>query len=444
MNIFKNPLVWTIIIFIAAGAFRLTSLDLIEFKLDEARDVYEMERFYSEPYFIQRGTIQSTGVYNPPLWYYILAVLSLPSRNPQYLSFMIALINCLAVVGFYLVVKKFYGQFVGITAGLLLAFSPWMIVFSRKIWAPDLLMVLLVPLFYFLHKIHLEGARAHLRGVGWFWVVLLLSLLAQLHVSGLFLAAAIVITVLARRVKINWKAALLGLSLSLIPLLPYIAYQFQTSCEDCQAYLTYQSGEALGALPFFDSNSFLRPFQFINGSGFQNALGEEGYRDFLDKYPFINILNLIFLLEFGLFILGVIFLCSPVSPRGSQSPPPRWLLILIFVVPLLVFITRTPGHLYYFLIVSPISILVYALSLAHLRKLLHLEGVRAHLPGVITLAVIIVINIIFNFSFYKFLGEEKIIPGDYGAIYSITKEMAEEKNMRIGEYVISLYNNFME
>ena len=140
----NKPLFWVIIIFIAASIFRLSFLDLIEFKLDEARDVYEMERFWSDPYFIQRGTIQSTGIYNPPLWYYFLAIISWPSRDPQYLSFMIALINCVGVAGFYWVIQRFYGQFVGVSAGLLMAFSPWAILFSRKIWAPDMILPLVV------------------------------------------------------------------------------------------------------------------------------------------------------------------------------------------------------------------------------------------------------------------------------------------------------------
>lgn len=394
--------IWFIAIFLCASIFRLTNMDLIEFKLDEARDVYEMVKFYNEPYLIQRGTIQSTGVYNPPLWYYFLALISLPSRDPQYLSFVIALLNCLAVVGFYLGVRKFYGQFAGVAAAGFLAFSPWAILFSRKIWAPDLLMVLLVPLFYFLHVIYQQKWA-------WFWVVLLLSLLAQLHASGLFLAFAsiIVITIITviRKIKFNFKFALLGFILSLIPLIPYLIYQFQTGCEDCQNFFNYQS-----EVKAFDINVFLRPFQLIGGSSFSLILGDD-YQSFLDQSPFIKVFNLLFLAEFILGILGILFLCSP---RPSSK---WWLLATLGAVPLLYLITQTPAHPHYSIILLPIMVLIYTLGLAFLRKV----SKNLWIPTFVGMTVV-AINIIFNFSFYQFIAQKQNIQGDYGPIFKLTKQ----------------------
>lgn len=394
----NRPVLWTIIIFFCAAVFRLNFLDLMEFKLDEARDVYEMERFHKDLYLIQRGTIQSTGVYNPPLWYYFLTLLSLPSRDPQYLSFMIGILNCLAVAGFYWVVRKFYGHLNGIMAGLLAAFSPWLIIYSRKIWAPDLIMVLLVPLFYFLHK---KNA---------FWVVLLLSLLAQLHASGIFITVItfiIVITfiTLKRQLKFNWKAALLGLIVSLIPLLPYIAYQFQTGCEDCQNFFSYRE-----EVKAFDINVFLRPFQLINGSSFQILLGDD-YENFLQEFSFVKVFNLIFLAEFVLGILGIVYI---IKKERRYS----FLLIYLGAVPLLYLITQTPAHMHYFIILSPIMILIYILGLRWFKK-----------PwiNITIITIIIFINVIFTLLFYQFLDQKQNIQGDYGPIYRVTEKQAEEK-----------------
>ncbi len=439
----NNKIFWGILIFIAAAVFRLTFLDLIEFKLDEARDVYEMEKFYSDPYFIQRGTIQSTGVYNPPLWYYILAIIALPSRDPQYLSFMIALINCLAVAGFYLVVRKFYGQFVGVSAGLLVAFSPWMIVMSRKIWAPDMVFPLVVPWLYFLHVILLDSPRrspaATIRGVGWAWfgMVGTLMLLAQLHASGIFLAVGTVIVLAIAHlrgrvhlegVRAHLPGVIAGLVLGLIPLLPYLGYQIQNGCPDCQAFLAYQAGEAITAVPTFDPNAFLRPFQFINGSGFQNALGEEVYRQFLENYPLIGFFNYVFLLQFLLLPIGAFYLYRFRIKSGMTAVG------TLLLVSLLVFISKTPAHLYYFLIISPISILIYSLGISVLRS---------HLIQGATLVIIMVINIIFTFSLYKFLG-------DFGVSYGVIKQLSEEKliqfkdrpdyNLIRAEYWVNLFN----
>ena len=429
MNLLQSKILWIVVIFVAAASFRLTNLELVEFKLDEARDVLEMERFFNEPYFIQRGTIQSTGVYNPPIWYYVLNIISLPSRDAQYLSFMIALLNCGAVAGFYFVVRKYYGQTVGIFSGLLLAFSPWAILMSRKIWAPDLIMVFLVPWLYFVHIILRNSPRrspsATVRGVPWewFWVVLLLSLMAQLHASGMFLAVAAFVGLLVLRVKMNWKFALLGLMVSLITYLPYVAYQIQNSCPDCQTFVSYQS-EEVGV----DGNVFLRPFQLLGGSSFEIVLGSD-FQLFADSYPLIRIINMFFLVVILGMFAGIGYLI-----KGYKRKEYLFLLIVSGVVTLLYFITKTPAHMHYFLIVLPIMILIFSVGLSRLG------GKRFWIPACAGMTVVIV-NIFFMMTFYEFLSLKKDINGDYGTIYSLSKEQAQERNMKIEEYVIYLYNN---
>lgn len=416
-----KALIWVFLIFICAGIFRLTNLDLIEFKLDEARDVYEMERFYNDPYFIQRGTIQSTGVYNPPLWYYLLALFALPSRDPQYLSFMIALVNCLSIACLYLVVRKYYGQMIALGSSLFLAFSPWSILLSRKIWAPDLVLPLVVIWLYFIHKLIVDKKPKAILGV-----ILLSGLLAQLHASGIFLGVTTIIIVGVNRLRINWKFALVGLILSLLPLLPYLGYQLQNNCPDCQAFLSYQEGEAL-VTPFFDGNNFLRPFQFINGSSWMTILGEEGYQDFLTKYPFIKIFEFIFLFEFLLLFLGVFIILK-------EKRQLWWLAGFLVLMPTLYFLTKTPGHLYYFVIVSPIVILIYTLGLELFRK--------RWIPISLGITMLLV-NIIFEISFYQFLSEQRVIRGDYGATFGVIKELTEQQGLTGQDktfYWVNLFN----
>ena len=272
-------------------------------------------------------------------------------------------------------------------------------------------------------------------------------LLVQLHASGIFLAVGTVVVLSISRMlhprgvilglKVHLGGVLLGLLLGLIPLLPYINYQIKTGCEDCNNYSSYRAGEAQVA-PTFDSKAFLRPFQFINGSGWDNTLGSLGYRDFLEQYPLARIINFIFLLEFLLLPVGVFYLCSP---RRSQSPPSRWILVgLAVLIPIIYFLTKTPAHLYYFLIISPISILIYAIGI------IHLGGAKAHLRGVsiAVISIIIIINIIFEISFYKYLTDNPMVPGDYGATFKVAKEMAEERGLNgleRAEFWINLFNS---
>src|SRR3990167_8440726 len=206
MVFFKNPIVWVVIFFLLSSIFRLSNLDLIEFKSDEATTVYQTVQFLDPPYLIQRGLISGTGVYNSPLFNYLIIPLSLWSRDPQVLSGVIALINSLSVAAFFLLVKRYYGQLTAIFASLLLVFSPWGVIFSRKIWAQDLISLFLIPFFWLSHELILRKNTK---------VVLplfaLLVLLIQLHGSGLFLFTVTILILLILRIRVSFKSVILGI-----------------------------------------------------------------------------------------------------------------------------------------------------------------------------------------------------------------------------------------
>ncbi len=427
----KSILVWTIIIFFCAAIFRLTSLDLIEFKLDEARDVYEMNNFFKQPHLFQLGPIQSTGAYNPPLWYYLLSIISLPSRSPKYLSFCIALINTLAICGFYLVVRKYYGNITAIVASLFMAFSPWSILLSRKIWSPDLLLPFLVPLFFFLHRLFVDKKPKAIFGV-----VIFSFLLGQLHASGWFLSVAVAVSILIFRIKVNFKMLLIGLVIGLIPLIPYIWYQISSDpfCPDCQTLFSYQ-GEAKE----FDGINFLRPFEFINGSSFQQVLGND-YQNFLDDNPIVKPMVLIFLLEFIGVIAGVWFIIK----YKRQS---LFLVVLLAIIPVLYLVTRTPAIMHYFIILSIVMILIDALSL----DWLFVTASNLKYLGWGIFGFVVLMNILFEASFYSFLSKKQSIAGDYGSVFRITSQATDEKlagqkdnpdyQLIKSEYFVNLFNS---
>ena len=205
----KSSYFWISFIFASAAFFRIFFLDLIEFKADEALSLFQTYQFFKNPHIIQTGLITSIQTHNFPLFNYLLIILSLFTRNPQFVSFVIALINSILVVSFYLIVRKYYGNLTASFAAFLLAFSPWAILFSRKIWAQDLILLVVIPIFYLIHRLVFDKDR---RAV--FWIFLLLTLLIQLHNSGFFFAFVTVgiILILKRKrvvdVDINIKTVL--------------------------------------------------------------------------------------------------------------------------------------------------------------------------------------------------------------------------------------------
>jgi len=409
MVFFKNPIVWVVIFFLLSSIFRLSNLDLIEFKSDEATTVYQTVQFLDHPYLIQRGLISGTGVYNSPLFNYLIIPLSLWSRDPQVLSGVIALINSLSVAAFFLLVKRYYGQLTAIFASLLLVFSPWGVIFSRKIWAQDLISLFLIPFFWLLHELILRKNTK---------VVLplfaLLVLLIQLHGSGLFLFTVTILILLILRIRVSFKSVILGILIGLIPILPYVFFQISSYplCPDCEAFLKYQQ-----SFRAFDFNNFLRPFQIISGLGFYFVLGKT-YADFIAIFPLINLLKYIFASGFLTTLMGILFVVT-------KKQKYLFLVIYFITLPFLFFITKTPAYMHYFVIIIPMSMLLFAIFISSAYSAVRSRFLKASIIAYFLL--FLVSNITFTFFFYSFLGSKKFIEGDYGPIYSLTKDFIEKE-----------------
>lgn len=423
---------WIILLFAASAIFRMFFLDLIEFKNDEALTVYQLENFYSHPYLMQTGPISSTKVYNPPFYNYLMIMLSFFSRDPQFLSFVIGLINTLCVPLFYLLVKKYYSNTTAILAAFLMALSPISILYSRKIWNTNLLMPFCLAYFYFLMQVIIKKDKKSYLGL-----FLTLVLMTQIHASGLFLTISTILTLIFLKRKINFKYALIGLILGLIPALPYFYREISSNpiCIDCQAFIKYQSSNLN-----FDFGNILRPFQVVNGVYFFDPLGLD-YNLFLEKFPLIKFINLVFYLEYAVPVLGIYLLIKYKSKH-------LYLLLISGLVILLLILTRSTSYIYHTRIISPLIILVYALSLELMQKFFKSKKIALAIFLIISLS-----NIIFEISFYKFLFDKKIIKGDYGPIFAVTKTYAQNQiepykdlpnyqQIKIYSYVFSVFPDF--
>ncbi|MFH0936768.1 MAG: hypothetical protein V1808_00535 [Candidatus Daviesbacteria bacterium] len=405
----KKFLIFPILVFIVAAIFRIFFMDLIEFKFDEAFNVYQLTQFYLHPSINFHSGLSSSGMHNFPLLHYLLIILGVFSRDPQYLSFVIALINTVLVVIFYLVIRKFYGNFVAIMSSLVIATSPWCILYSRKIWHPDLTLIFLIPAFYFLHKIIFN--KNHKAQIPLF---AFLVLLIQQHFSGVYLLILTIVVLIISKIKINIKYFIIGVCLGLIPALPWILYNLSATpfCPDCKAYIAYQ-----GQPQNFDFNNFLRPVQILNGLYFEDALGED-WNLFLEQYPQIKVFNVIFWLEGLIFLLGIVFIFL-------FNKKYIFLLIYLLGIPLIYFITRNPPRMHYFVILLPILAVVFGLTFKQVFNLTKTSFLKYLVLSIFI--ILILINLIFESYFYQFLASKKDIKGNFGPIYPLTRDFVSKK-----------------
>lgn len=412
MSFLRVLKVLVVVIFLIASFFRIFFLDLLEFKGDEATTLFQVNNFLLHPHFIQIGLVSSTGAYNFPLFHYLMIGPIFLAKNPQVLSLLVALLNTVTVIVFFLMAKRFYGLRVATVASLLVALSPWGILFSRKIWAQDLILVLLVPFLYFLHQLILKKDQKATWGV-----FLLLVLLTQLHGSGIFLAAVTGVILLLLKVKMDFKGLLLGLALALIPALPYFSYQLTSTpfCRDCAAWVEYKKMPRPR-----DENNFIRPLQLLGGSFFEFELGPD-YEQFLSTYPWVEFLNNWYLLSYAIL---------PLAALVVVWFKRQYLFLAIYVVatPLLYFFTRTYAFIHYYIILIPIVALLWGLLFEFLWNN---NRTSLKILAMFLLASFLGANVIFEGSFNHFLSAKKDIKGDYGPIFSQTKTLVEEK---IGQY----------
>jgi len=384
---------WPLVVFILAIPFRIFFPNLIEFKADEALTLFQARQFFQSFSFPQIGLISSTGIHNFPLFSYLIILFSFVSSDPRFVSLLIALINCLAIMLFFIIIRKYYGFVVALTASAILATSPWSILFSRKIWAQDLLLPFVVAIIYALQK------------KSTFLIFLLLTLITQLHGSGLFLFIAVIISLLISKTKINLNKAIYGFLAGLLTTLPYFYYQLTANnfCLDCQAFINFQ------AIPKnFDPANLLRFLQVTSGLFFQ----------FETKINLFSNKEIFFYLHWPFIFAGIIY--GFINKRKALIYS-----LLILLIPFLYFITKTPSYPHYYAVLLPFLCLIEGLGFNYIflffKNKFYKTGV-----GLIFL-ILIISNIMFEINFYRYLSIYKQGKGDYGPIFSETEKFVNKQ-----------------
>ncbi len=419
-KLFENPIFWGVVIFVAAGFFRLLFLDLTQSVPDPSISTFEIVRFYKNPYLITKTDARVTpGFYYFPLARYVLLLLALPSRDPLMITFMVALFNTLAIVFFYCWVRKFYGNGTAVIASLFLSFSPWSILFSRTVWVPDIMLPFSIFFLYFAHKIILEKDRKSM-----FWFGLSAALLIQIHPPGLALvAAALFILFFVLKKRVGWdlsiyKKMLFGLTIGFIFAIPYfIDFIKPTSSSrwvvELQQNLRFSSN--------FRFIHFIWPFYFMNGFGLDAYVGKS-WSEFLKLFPYIKLIQISFVFEIIFPILSIFYII-----RKKKE-----LRFLVFVLPLvsfLYFISKSHPNKYYYSVTSPVVAILIALSVQYITKIIPAMSQRIMI-GVILF--VLTMHFIFEASFYAFLDHKQVIGGQYNQIFRKTKAFVDAVSV---EYV---------
>ena len=219
------------IIFLATF-LRLYQFPTSEFDADQAA-IFNMARDAVTHGLIPvTANIASIRILNPPATIYLLIPGAVFSANPVSGVIVTALLNVLAVIFTYVVVRRYYGRLAGSVAGLFYAGAQLTVFYSNFLWNQNLLAPF-VPLFLLaIFWGVIERRRGWLAPavVLWGWMI-------QLHGSAIFLIIPLGLACLLAFKTLRWRDVFLAAALLLLIYSPYIVWEFASHFSDVSVLL---------------------------------------------------------------------------------------------------------------------------------------------------------------------------------------------------------------
>lgn len=218
-------------VLLLAAVFRLSNLDYVEFKNDEAYNLLLALEWIDGGTLPLVGDASSIGTHNPPLFVWLLALPLLVTRDPALVTGCIALCNVLAAGVLWRFGCRWFGTAAGTVAALWLAVNPWAVFYARKIWMPDVLACFTLALFYLLYRVAVDGARRLAPAV-----LLLLAAVMLLYPPTVFFTPVVAAGFLLAVPRPRWRDLLAGALLAGLLALPYVWHDWQHDWSNLRQY----------------------------------------------------------------------------------------------------------------------------------------------------------------------------------------------------------------
>lgn len=345
-----------VVVLIAAALLRLVNLNCMEFKGDEAENLFAAGQIF-HGHFPLVGIPSSIGTDNPPLFTYLLMIPLAVSRNPIVAAAFIAVLNCAAAGLLYLFCKRFFTTRVAQIASIFFAINPWAVLYSRKIWQQDVLPIAVIGFFFCLFLAAFEKKPKALLGA-----CACYAAMTQLHLSSVFYGAVMVALLVWQSPKIRWGYYMGGVGIVLLTYLPYIAFDITHQGRNLHLYLHPASSAA-----HFQSAALSTPF----------VLGTTGY--FLHYFDF----GLLDVITGALIGAGAIYALFNWRDAKLASCA-MW----FFVPVLFLLFSKVDLVPHYFIAFYPIQFVLIAIALDALTKFnLPRYPDLVHLPSVVAIVL---------------------------------------------------------
>jgi 4-amino-4-deoxy-L-arabinose transferase-like glycosyltransferase len=396
-----------VVLLLLAAVLRLGAPGITEFKRDEANLSQRALDLVHGRDFPLLGLSSSVGVPNPPISVYLFAVPYALDSSPIAATIFVGLLNVIAVALTWWLARRYYGWRAAAVAGLLYAVSPWGILYSRKIWAQDLL----PPFVLATVLTGLLGFGEGKRWARWaHWP--LLALTVQIHYAAFILIPLSLLMLVLWHAQIRWRELAFGLGLAALTVIPAVIGATQDHLLSLDTVRHGLNANA-GHQRVISTTALDYAWFTVAGTDLHSLAGPEQFQQYLDSVP--DAYPLFKLVPLGA-ALAAAWLVGRAIGRRKVYRTPDVVLVAWLVLPVLAFTwewTEVAPH--YLLPLMPAAYLLCGVGINAVWQSVRLPQIRRLLlaGGGILLAVIAGLQITLYVKLLHFL-DQHATPGGFG------------------------------
>lgn len=211
-------------ILLLALILRVAWPTLAEFKFDEARLTALVLDLTREGRLPLAGLPSSAGFAHSPLSVYFYVPAFLFGDGPLTATLYSGLMGVMAVVLCWWLARRWTGSgaWGPRVAAVLLAASPWLVAFSRKVWQITFVPALALVFVGLVISALVQGRRWHMA-----WALVAYALLVQIHPSAASLLPALLLWLVVFRREVKAGPLALGALLGMLTGVPFLLHQIQ-------------------------------------------------------------------------------------------------------------------------------------------------------------------------------------------------------------------------
>jgi 4-amino-4-deoxy-L-arabinose transferase-like glycosyltransferase len=152
-----------------------------------------------------------------PLWAMVWAAGVRLGGGPEAVILTVVALNIVVIWLVFVLGKKLFDATHGLWAALLLATAPWPVYFSVGCTNPEVMAFFGALLYLALWSVVRRPKSPHIFGV-----LVVLAIMPQFHMFGVFFLPPVLLLLLLRRSELNWKWLVAGLVVAVLLYVPYV------------------------------------------------------------------------------------------------------------------------------------------------------------------------------------------------------------------------------